>query len=110
MGREAFYPDNRSAVMTEEIATLTAEINALIAEPAAPLARLEDTLTTGYARALALEAERVRLERRLGKAAAEGDGEQARTLALRVSNAEEHILRLRSLLSALRERAVAARV
>ena len=33
------------------------------------LARLEDTLTEGYARALALEAERWRLERRIGEVA-----------------------------------------
>jgi hypothetical protein len=95
--------------MTKEIRTLTAEINALMAEPAAPLERLEDALTTGYARALALEAERGRLERRLGEVAAAGDGDGARELAARVSSTDEHLTRLRALLGALRERASAAR-
>jgi hypothetical protein len=95
--------------MTEEIRTLTAEIRALIDQPAAPLSVLEDTLTTGYARALELERERARLERRLGEAAAEGDGEQAQELAERVSSTEEHLSGLRSLLRALRARAAAER-
>jgi hypothetical protein len=94
--------------MTEEIVTLTAEINALMAEPSAPLAVLEEALTTGYARALELEAERGRLERRLGEAAATGDGEEARDLAARVSTTDEHLVRLRTLLGALRKRASAA--
>jgi hypothetical protein len=95
--------------MTEQIRTLTAEIRALIDEPTAPLSVLEDTLTTGYARALELERERGRLERRLGEVAAEGDGELAQELAERVSYADDHIARLRSLLEKLRERAAAAR-
>jgi hypothetical protein len=95
--------------MTEEIQTLTAEIRALIEEPTAPRAVLEDTLTTGYARALELERERGRLERRLGEVAAEGDGEQARQLAARVTYTDEHLAGLRALLGALRDRAAAAR-
>jgi hypothetical protein len=102
-------PDNRSRPMTEEIRTLTAEIRALIEHPAAPLSVLEDTLTTGYARALELERERGRLERRLGKAAAEGDGEQAQELAERVTRTGEHLTGLRALLERLRDRAAAAR-
>ena len=96
--------------MTKEISTLTAEIHALMAQPATPLDQLEETLTTGYARALELEAERGRLERRLGEAAATGDGSGARDLAARVSMADEHLTRLRALLGALRERTSAARV
>jgi hypothetical protein len=95
--------------MTEEILMLTDEIRALIEEPAAPLSVLENTLTTGYARALELEAERGRLERRLGHAAAAGDGEQAQKLAASVTRADEHLSRLRALLGALRQRAAAAR-
>jgi hypothetical protein len=102
-------PDNRVRPMTEEIRTLTAEIRALIDEPTAPLSVLEDTLTTGYARALELERERGRLERRLGEAAAEGDGEQAQALAERVTTTGEHIVGLRMLLGRLRARAAAAR-
>jgi hypothetical protein len=81
-----------------------------MAEPAAPLDQLEDTLTTGYARALELEAERGRLERRLGEAAATGDGDEARELAARVTKADEHLTRLRALLGILREHTAAARL
>ena len=95
--------------MTEEIRTLTAEIHALMAEPAAPLDRLEDTLTTGYARALELEVERGRLERRLGEVVATGDGACARELAAQVTSTDQHLTRLRALLGALRERTSAAR-
>jgi hypothetical protein len=95
--------------MTEEIRTLTAEIRALIEQPTAPLSVLEDTLTTGYARALELERERGRLERRLGEVAAEGDGELAQELAERVAYTDDHIARLRALLEKLRDRAAAAR-
>src|SRR3989440_8666135 len=102
-------PDNPSRPMTEEIRTLTAEIRALIEQPTAPLSVLEDTLTTGYARALELERERSRLERRLGEVAAEGDGERAQELAERVTNTDEHLSRLRTLLRALRVRASPAR-
>jgi hypothetical protein len=96
--------------MTEEIVTLTAEIHALMAEPTATRDRLEETLTTGYARALELEAERGRLQRRLGEAAATGDGPCARELAARVSTTQEHLTRLRALLGALRDRVSATRV
>jgi hypothetical protein len=95
--------------MTEEIHMLAAEIRALMDEPAAPLSVLEDTLTTGYARALELERERGRLERRLGEVAAEGDGEQAQAIAERVTTTDEHLSGLRALLSDLRARAAAAR-
>jgi hypothetical protein len=95
--------------MTEEIRTLTAEIRALIAQPTAPLSVLEDTLTTGYARALELERERGRLERRLGEVVAAGDGELAQELAERVASTDGHISRLRALLEKLRDRAAAAR-
>jgi phage shock protein A len=106
-GRER--PDNPSRPMTEEIRTLTAEIRALMDQPTAPLSVLEDTLTTGYARALELERERGRLERRLGEVVAEGDGELAQELAERVASTEEHISRLRALLEKLRDRAAAVR-
>src|ERR671937_339313 len=54
------------------------EIRTLLNAPAdgvgaPPLAHLEDTLTAGYAHALALEAERWRLERRIAEVAAELD-------------------------------------
>jgi len=45
--------------------TVRAKIEALLVAEDATLARLEETLTEGYAEALVLETERLRLERRL---------------------------------------------
>lgn len=76
---------------------------------------IEDVLTEGYAEALALEAERWRLERRLGEVAAElGEGERAiadeiASIATRMSAAGEELLRLRSALASLQQRVSAAR-
>ncbi|HUJ93290.1 MAG TPA: hypothetical protein VLW05_11370 [Gaiellaceae bacterium] len=92
------------------------EIQELLSAPAegagAPtLARLEDTLTEGYAQALALEAERLRIERRLGEVAREaGGGDPSRlsaelaSLATRLRRADGELARLRGLLVPLRER------
>jgi hypothetical protein len=102
--------------LTHEIATLSEEIRRLLDQPlsqgrAGYVARLEQTLTEGYARALGLEAERVRLERQLGQVARTLDGQydpkRARELALianRVTATEEELTGLRGLLVALRER------
>jgi chromosome segregation ATPase len=109
-----------SITMSSDNRALIDEIRRLLAAPAsgsrAPsLSRLEETLTTGYARALALEAERSRLERRLGEAAAEltaGDDEQQQELALlagRLSDAEGELSGLRGVLQTLRRRASDAR-
>lgn len=95
------------------------EINELLAAPttganAPALARVEHTLTTGYARALALEAERWRLERRLGElAVAPGLAAEARErvdLAERLTEAAGELTQLRDLLEPLRSRASALRV
>jgi hypothetical protein len=75
------------------------------------LARVEDTLTEGYAEALALEAERLRLERRLGALArgvTPGDAEVAAHLATiseRITDADGELTRLRALLAKLHDRA-----
>jgi hypothetical protein len=102
--------------------TLFEEITQLLASPAegedAPaLARLEDTLTAGYARALALEAERWRIERRIGEVAAALRNESSElrtdeiaTLAARLSDADGELSRLRGLLASLRVRASDLRV
>jgi hypothetical protein len=81
------------------------------------LARMEDTLTEGYAQALALEAERWRLERRLGEVAASVAGsdasgfvEELTTLAKRLTNADGELTKLRSLLGPLHERTRSARL
>jgi hypothetical protein len=82
------------------------------AEPDGLLARIEHTLTDGYARALALEGERLRLERRIGEVAGElrhGDSErkaqEISALATRLSSAGGDLAQLRAELSTLRRRA-----
>ena len=99
--------------MTEEISTLTHRIHALLDEPVDRerqefLARLEHTLTDGYARALALEAERNRLRSRVGEiAAALGDSppDELAELARRLSATDGALQALRDLLVELRTRA-----
>jgi len=107
-------------VVTERRRTddvLLREITELIAtapsgERARFLARIEHTLTAGYARALELEAERLRLERRITSVAAElaADEYERRTaelasLARRASVAGADLSELRTLLASLRDRA-----
>jgi hypothetical protein len=109
--------------VTEAAATIVDEIASLLAEPepgtARPsLASIEYTLTSGYARALELEAERWRLDRRIGEvtsllAASDGDGdagaEELAALTARASTADGELRHLRGLLEALRSRASALR-
>ena len=82
---------------------LMAEISALLAEADGPddPAQLERTLTDGYARALALEAERWRLEQRIGKmTAAVAQGE---TPSRELAAAVRVLKRLDSEIGALRQ-------
>src|SRR6185503_7294940 len=109
----------RRTVAPETIPALLEQIDELLAEPAeepANLARLERTLTDGYAYALALESERWRLEQRMSELAGEldeGNHElKAKELALlsdRLSKNERLLARLRNTLTELRARATAAR-
>jgi hypothetical protein len=76
------------------------------------LDRVEDTLTEGYAQALALEAERLRLERRLGDIAREarnGDASEVASriaaLSERLTTAHGELALLRALLATLHDRA-----
>jgi len=93
-------------------ATVLREIEELLSAPRAgagapSLARLETTLTDGYARALALEVERLRLERRLGEVARDPDAPDPAELASlgsRLTRADGELARLRGLLVPLRER------
>jgi hypothetical protein len=83
-------------------------------EDAPSLDAIEHTLTAGYARALALEAERWRLERKIAEVAAhigEGSSEQGElaTLGRRLSAADGDLTRLRGLLTSLRTRAAEVR-
>jgi ABC-type phosphate transport system auxiliary subunit len=93
------------------------EIRTLLDAPAggddAPsLGDIEHTLTAGYASALALEAERMRLERRITEVAAslgndsnEGRHSELAELGQQLSAANGDLTKLRDLLSSLRSRA-----
>jgi hypothetical protein len=96
------------------------EIRSLLEAPAcgddAPsLDAIEHTLTAGYARALALEAERRRLERQLAEVASDLAGassDRSSELAMlgrRLADADGNIAQLRGLLSSLRNRAAEVR-
>lgn len=84
---------------------------------AAPtLASMEATLTEGYAEALALEAERSRIERRIGEVAGRVDERAAGhvtdeivALARRLTHAEGELGNLRALLRRLNARTRAQR-
>ena len=74
------------------------------------LDRIEDTLTEGYAQALALEAERLRIERRLGEVARGANGNanlsaELTSLSARLTCADGELTRLRALLGTLHDRA-----
>jgi ABC-type phosphate transport system auxiliary subunit len=108
-------------VAPEAIPALLDEIDELLAEPTpseepATLARLERTLTDGYAHALSLEAERLRLERRMSELAGElHDGNQEQKaqelvqVSRRITRAGAEVEQLRATLEELRARARAVR-
>lgn len=84
------------------------QIEDLLDAAAPSLAHVENTLTEGYAKALALEAERLRLQRRLGEVARRATGEHAdelRRLGTRLTSADGELERLRALLGTLHDRA-----
>jgi hypothetical protein len=92
-------------------------ISALIALRMPDLDEIERTLTDGYAHALHLEAEKLRLEKRIAEVAHDlhgGDAaakvQEISTLAKRVDAGIGDLTELRSLLTDLRRRADAVRV
>jgi predicted nuclease with TOPRIM domain len=96
--------------MAPELSTLLQQIRGLIdarrADPGKPLlTEMEHTLTDGYARALELEGERLRIERRIGELTHQIDGlEQVgelRRLADGLRRADDELMRLRDLLTEL---------
>jgi hypothetical protein len=97
---EAHLPDDRS-ILIDDIRTLLA-----LKPGDAAIERLDETLTAGYAHALALEAEQWRLEPRLGRAAREaGDTEEMVRVAQLLAAVEGELSHLRALLGSLRDRA-----
>ena len=88
--------------MTDDLSLLIDRLRFLVDHPGDELAAVEHTLTDGYARALALEAERRRAEARVRELAgdAEGLGEQ-RVLKVRLEQIDRELAELRALLDRL---------
>src|SRR3954469_15923664 len=93
-------------------APLLARISSLLenrsADPGKPLVtEMEDTLTDGYARALQLESERLRLERRISHLAHDVQGgaeaDELRALAARKREVDAELTALRRHLGALQK-------
>ena len=104
----------------DDVSTLVDAIEQLLHEPPAAgleaVERIERTLTDGYAGALALEGERLRLERRIAEEARTlaggADPAQARDLAElydRLAATDADLERLRSALASLQRRHAAVR-
>jgi hypothetical protein len=102
-----------------DFGALCDELDAIIAgSPArddATRAHFERTLTDGYARAHLLEAEQLRIERRIAKIAGQMrhrdrdvKADELAELSLQLSRASVDLLHLRKLLAEARRRAVAA--
>ena len=102
-----------------DFVTLCKELEALIEAPPARdrcgSARVERTLTDGYASAMQLEAERTRIERRIGAVAAQvslerrgAKTEELADLSLRLSQTAGDLEHLRKLLAVARSRATTA--
>jgi hypothetical protein len=97
------------------LADLFERIETLIDASDRDLDRIERTLTDGYAKALALEAEQYRLQKRMTEAALAADGGDAGTareltrLAERLDGTAGELSELRGRLGALRRHADAVR-
>ena len=97
--------------MPDETGAIIDRVQALLGRPAANRRAIEDMLTEGYARALALDAESRRLERRIAELAGAGDRDRITELAELVrkrTHADGELARLRAVLSALRGHLAAA--
>jgi hypothetical protein len=98
--------------MGRDLASLLDRIRLLLeqeADPSVPiLTELEHTLTDGYAVALELEGDRLRLERQIGELAQSVDGpeqaEELKDLAQQLRATDEDLVSLRELLPELQRR------
>jgi ABC-type transporter Mla subunit MlaD len=104
--------------LPDRMSTLLNRIDALLDAPEsdapASLERIERTLTDGYARALELETQTIRLERRIGELAADDGDAQAKAdelavLSRRLAATGDDLGRLRNQLEPLLLRARALR-
>jgi hypothetical protein len=103
------------AALVDPLPELVAEIRSLLDAPAGseppPRAVVDNLLTTGYAHALALEGERLRIEKRFHEViriGAEGGAmwaDELPGLSQRLEQADRDLARLRGLLATLREHA-----
>lgn len=100
--------------MDDRLPAVLTEIRSLLDVPAGaePPSRdeVEHTLTSGYAYALALEGERLRIERRLrallrSHAARSTDPDEVAELTSRLAHADQELAAVRALLSSLRAQA-----
>jgi thioredoxin-like negative regulator of GroEL len=102
-----------------DFASLCDELGLLIDAPPArdeaARARLERTLTDGYAHAMSLEAKRLKLERRIGDVASQvtvanrgARTEELQELSARLASTSDDLKHLRRLLATLRRRVFAA--
>ncbi|HEX2044517.1 MAG TPA: hypothetical protein VHF23_02680 [Gaiellaceae bacterium] len=93
--------------MNEDLSVLFDRIRALLdprrnGSPAPPVEEVEHTLTDGYARALALEGERLRVERRIRELAGSAeDATEASALSSRLAALDAELGDLRDLLRTL---------
>jgi ABC-type phosphate transport system auxiliary subunit len=94
--------------LCDELRTLT---DAPAARDEASRARVEWTLTDGYAHAMSLELDRLRLERQIGEVAAQVDvrargakTEELQELSARLADTSRELEHLRELLAAVRRR------
>jgi hypothetical protein len=79
------------------------------ADPGGTLTGVENTLTDGYAVALELEADRLRIERRMSELALTVErpeqADELRGLAVRLIETEAHLVEIRAMLAELRREA-----
>ncbi|HWN22784.1 MAG TPA: hypothetical protein VNP93_12480 [Gaiellaceae bacterium] len=98
--------------MADPLPLLETEIRSLLDQPAGagrpPRDAVEHTLTTGYAHALRLDAERLRVEQRLRDVvrSATPDLDARDSTALELARVDHELAQLRALLSTLREQAL----
>jgi hypothetical protein len=109
----ATLPLDNGGRMATDLASLVDRITFLVNEPGEDdpnrlLKRMEHTLTDGYAHALALEGESMRIEREIGRAVARieepASAEPLPALADRLASTQRDLRRLREVLVALRRR------
>jgi hypothetical protein len=88
--------------MPEDLSLLIDRLRFLVDNPGDELGAVEHTLTDGYARALALEAERRRAEARVRDLAGDADGlGEQRVLKVRLEQIDGDLAELRGLLGSL---------